>query len=156
MCLSKTSLYSCNSVTNSQQSWYKTSTQQCSGLHSEQEGFGVWFPPRAFYVWQRFPPGSQVPQFKDTRWQLRTVCRSLSVNGCLSLLVALQCTGHWSGAQPNFAPRQLGETPSPVTLRAGEAAIENVWPETNQSPRSNQAALSHTLLLFRSQEWTLR
>lgn len=111
MCLSKTSLYSCNSVTNSQQSWCKTSTQQCSGLHSEQEGFGVWFPPKAFYVWQRFPPGSQVPQFKDTRWQLRTVCRSLSVNGCLSLLVALQCTGHWSGAQPNFAPRQLGETP---------------------------------------------
>lgn len=78
------------------------------------------------------------------------------MDGCLSLLTALQYSNHLLRVQPTFT-KTTGRD-SPVTLRAGGAAIENGWLEINQaklSLRSNQAALSHSLLLFGSQVWTL-
>lgn len=94
---------------------------------------GVWFPPKAFCEWQRFPPGSQVHQFKDTRWQPWTVSRSVSVDGCLSL---------WSGLAVH---RQLVRGSTHLRPeRTGRDSMTALWPwqQWTAGNKSNQAKSS--------------
>lgn len=152
MCLSK-NLFACmfsrKSMSRTLQSWRKTLTPQWSGLHSQQqEGWGL-IPCQGFSVCQRVSSRSSGPFLQRHKFRTVQECEPGR------LFVALYGLAQ---ARPLARGSTHIHQDSPVTLTAGRAVIENGCLEINQaklSLRSNQAALSHTLPLFRSRVWTL-